>query len=257
MLAIYQEIVKLMQQGERALLATVISSQNAPRKATAKMLIKKDGTAIGTVGGGALEHQVRQKAVEVMNSGVAQVMRFDLSGKEGKSGMICGGEAEVFLEPILPLETLYLLGAGHIGQSVAAMGKLLGFRVVVIDPRAEFNNVARFPGADTLIVEEYQQAFSRLEIDRESYIVIFTPGHSHDEQCLHLAVGSAARYIGMIGSQNKVSTVKSHLLAKGVAQEKLDKVHAPIGLKIEAETPEEIAIAILAEIVQVRRSEVS
>jgi xanthine dehydrogenase accessory factor len=254
MLEIYQEIVRLMQRGERAVVATVISSYDAPRETASKMLVKQDGSIVGTVGGGALEHAVRHRAKEVLETGVAQVMHFDLTGKKDRSGMICGGEAQVFLEPVLPLESLYLCGAGHISQAVAAIGKMLGFRISVIDPRAEYNNSERFPGADSLIVEEYRQAFSRLDIGKDAYIVIVTPGHAFDEQCLEWALGTKAKYIGMIGSQNKVATVKSHLLARGVPQARLDQVHSPIGLKIEAETPQEIAVSILAEIIQVRRS---
>ncbi len=251
---IYQEIVNLISRREPAVLATVISSQgSAPRRAQAKMLIKKDGTSLGTIGGGHVEHQIRKKAIEVMNSGESQVVHFDLSGREEPAAPICGGQMDVFLEPIVPPETLYLCGAGHISQSVAPMGKMLGFRVIVIDPRAEFNNVDRFPSADLLIVEEYAGAFSKLDIDEESYIMIFTPGHILDEQCLQFAVGTEAKYIGMIGSKKKVKKVKECLLQKGISQQQLDRVHAPIGLEVGAETPEEIAISILAEIVKVRR----
>ncbi len=252
---IYQEIVNLISRREPAVLATVISSQgSAPRRAQAKMLIKKDGTSLGTVGGGHVEHQIRRKAVEVMNSGESQVMHFDLSGREEPAAPICGGQMDIFLEPIVPPEMLYLCGAGHISQSVAPMGKMLGFRVVVIDPRAEFNNVDRFPNADLLILEEYASAFSKLDIDEESYIVIFTPGHILDEQCLQFAVGTEAKYIGMIGSKKKVKEIKERLQRKGVPPEQLDKVHSPIGLEIGAEMPEEIAISIMAEITKVRRA---
>ena len=254
MLEIYQELINVTSKGERAVLATVISSHgSAPRKAGAKMLIKKDGTFVGTVGGGGVEKQVRGKAIEVMNSGEPQIVHFDLSGREKEAAMICGGQMDVFLEPILPLETLYLFGAGHISQSTAAMGKMLGFRVVVVDPRPEYNNSDRFTNADSLIVEEYDSAFSKLNVDEDSYIVIFTTGHVLDKQCLEFAVGSRAKYIGMIGSKKKVKEVKEHLLQKGISQQQLDGVYAPIGSEIGAETPEEIAISILAEIIKVKR----
>ena len=254
MLEIYQEIVSLLSKGERAALATVISSHgSAPREAGAKILVKKDGTTIGTVGGGRVEHLICKKAMDVINSSQAQVAHFDLSGEEDLPGMICGGQMDIFLEPIVPTETLYLFGAGHISQSVAALGKMLGFQVAVIDPRAEFNNAERFPTADSLIVDGYDTVFSRLNIDQGSYIVIFTPGHASDEQCLQFAVGTGAKYIGMIGSQKKVKEVKGRLLQKGISQQQLERVHAPVGLDIGAETPEEIAISILAEIIKVRR----
>ena len=160
----------------------------------------------------------------------------------------------VFLEPILPLETLYLFGAGHISQSTAAMGKMLGFRVVVIDPRPEYNNSNLFPDAESLIVEEYDNAFPQLDVDKDSYIVIYTTGHVLDERCLEFAVGTRARYIGMIGSKKKVKEVKERLLQKGISQQQLNKVYAPIGIEIAAETPEEIAISILAEIIKLKRT---
>jgi xanthine dehydrogenase accessory factor len=254
MLEIYQELVNVISKRERAVLATVISSRgSAPRKAGAKMLIKKDGTFIGTVGGGGVEQQVREKAIEVMNSGEPQIVHFDLSGKGEGATMICGGQMDVFLEPILPQETLYLFGAGHISQSTSAIGKMLGFQVVVIDPRPEYNNSDRFPDADSLIVEGYDSAFSKLNVDKDSYIVIYTTGHVLDEQCLRFAVGTKAKYIGMIGSKKKVMEVKERLLQKGVSQQQLDRVYAPIGIEIGAETPEEIAISILAEIIKVKR----
>ena len=253
MLEIYQEIINLISKGGQAVLATVISSHGStPRKTQAKMLIKKDGTFVGSVGGGGVEHKIREKATEVMKSGEAQVVHIDLSG-EDPTGPICGGQMDVLLEPIVPPETLYLFGAGHISECVAVIGKRLAFRVVVIDPRAGFNNDERFPTADSLIVEEYANAFSQLDVNQKSYIVIFTHGHTFDEECLQFAVGTEGKYIGMIGSQKKVKEIREHLLQKGVSEQLLDRVCAPVGLDIGAETPAEIAISILAEIIKVRR----
>ena len=256
MLEIYQELANIAVKGERAVLATVISSQgSAPRKAGAKMVIKGDGTLVGSIGGGNVEQAVQEKAIAVMKSGEPQIMHFDLTGSGEEAWMICGGQMDVFLEPILPAETLYLFGAGHLSQSTAALAKMVGLRVVVIDPRPEYNNNDRFPNADSLVVEEYDNAFSKLNVDENSYIVIYTPGHVSDEKCLHFAVGTAAKYVGMIGSKKKVKEIKERLRKKGVSQQQLDEIHAPIGLEINAQTPEEIAISILAEITKVRRSE--
>lgn len=255
MLEIYQELINVILKGERAVLATIIASHgSAPRKAGAKMLIKEDDTFIGTIGGGGTEHKIRQKVIEVMKSGQPQTVRFDLSGKDEALAMICGGQMDVFLEPIMPPETIYLFGAGHTSQSTTTMAKNLGFRVVVIDPRPEYNNTERFPNADSLIAEEYENAFSKLNVDEDSYIVIYTTGHVIDEQCLEFSVSTKARYIGMIGSKKKVKEVKERLLQKEVSQQQLDRVYAPIGIEIGAETPEEIAISILAEIIKVKRS---
>jgi xanthine dehydrogenase accessory factor len=256
MLEIYQELANIAAKGERAVLATVISSRGSvPRKAGTKMIIRGDGTLVGSIGGGNVEQAVQEKALAVIKSGEAQVMHLDLTGSGEEAWMICGGQLDVFLEPILPAETLYLFGAGHLSQSTAAVAKMLGLRVVVIDPRPEYNNNGRFPNADSLVVEEYDNAFSKLNVDENSYIIIYTPGHVSDEKCLQFAVGTAAKYIGMIGSKKKVKEIKERLRKKGVSQQHLDEVHAPIGLEINAQTPEEIAVSILAELTKVRRSE--
>lgn len=258
MLEIYQELVNVISKGERAVLATIVSSQGStPRKPGAKMLIKEDGSFVGTIGGGGTEHKIRSKVAEVMKSGQPQIVRFDLSGKDEALEMICGGQMEVFLEPILSSETLYLFGAGHTSQATSTIAKMLGFRVIVIDPRPEYNNRERFPDADSLIVEEFDSAFSKLSVDENSYVVIYTIGHVVDEQCLKFVVTTPAKYIGMIGSRKKAKEVKERLLHQGVSPPQLDRVHSPMGLDIGAETPEEIAISILAEIIKVKRSDLS
>ena len=255
MLDIYKELVNVTSKGERAVLATIISSHGStPRKAGAKMLIKEDGIFVGTIGGGGTEHKILSKVDEVMKSGQTQIVRFDLSGKDAALEMICGGQMEVFLEPILSAETLFLFGAGHTSQSTATMGKMLGFHIVVIDPRPDYNTQERFPNADILIVEDFDSAFSKLNVDENSYIVIHTIGHIADEECLQFAVTTKARYIGMIGSKRKAIEVKKALLQGGVPQQQLDRVHSPMGLPIRAESPDEIAISILSEIIKVRRS---
>jgi len=255
MLEIYQELANIAARGERAVLATVTSSGGSvPRKAGTKMIIKEDGSLVGSIGGGNVEQAVQEKALDVLKSGEPEIIHFDLTDSGEEAWMICGGRMDVFLEPILPAETLYLFGAGHLSQSTAVMAKMLGFRVVVIDPRPEFNNNDRFPGTDSLVVEDYENAFSELNLDDNSYIVIYTPGHVSDEKCLQFAVGTAARYVGMIGSKKKVKEIKERLRRKGVPEQQLDGIHAPIGLEINAQTPEEIAISILAEIIKVRRT---
>jgi len=255
MLDIYRELINAITRGERVVLATIISVKgSSPRKTGAKMLVKQDGTFVSTIGGGGIELQVQQKAMEVMKTGESQIMNFDMTGTGRDALSICGGQMDIFLEPILPLDTVYLFGAGHVSRSTASMAKMLGFRVVVIDPRPEFNNNERFPDAE-LIVENYDSAFSKVNIDEYGYIVIMTPQHVLDEQCLELAVGTNAKYVGMIGSKKKVKEIKERLRQKGISQQQLDGVHAPIGLEIGAESPEEIAVSIMAEVVKFRRSE--
>jgi xanthine dehydrogenase accessory factor len=253
---IYQEIVRIKEEGLEAALVTIVSaSGSTPREEGAKMLVKPDGTIAGTIGGGSLEAQVIEEAVAVIKQGKPKHIHFTLSDKEaGEVGMICGGDVELFIEPILTSPTMYIFGGGHISLPLAQMAKLLGFKIAIIDDRPDFASAERFPEAETIVADDFSKAFSRLKIDKTSYIVIVTRGHQHDELVLNWAVGTPAKYIGMIGSKTKVKTIFNHLLAKGVSQEKLDSVHSPIGLEIGAQTPEEIAVSILAEIIQVKRS---
>ena len=254
MLDIYKEIANLLASGEPAVLATVLGgSGSTPRKSGAKMLIRRDGSSIGTVGGGVAEQRVCEAAPRIMLSGKSEVLHFKLSGESLNIDAVCGGEMDVLMESIVPPEMLFVVGAGHVGQSVVVMGKTLGFRVVVIDPRADLNSKARLPEADSLVVKGYVAGLKGSSLSANSYVVICTPGHVSDADCLRVAAPSAARYVGMIGSKRKVIEVKERLLARGVAHEKLERVHAPIGLEIGAETPEEIAVSIMAEIDKVRR----
>lgn len=252
---IYQEIVKLKAGGEEAALVTVISaSGSTPREEGAKMLVRADGSILGTIGGGSVELQVIKEAIEVIKMGKPRHLCYRL--KEGEElGMICGGDVEVFIEPILSAPTLFIFGGGHISFTLAKMAKLIGFKIVVIDDRPEYANPQRFPEAEQTLVSDYAKAFSKLKIGKTGYIVIVTHGHRGDETVLEGAVTTEAKYIGMIGSKTKNKAVYSHLMAKGIPQELLDKVHAPIGLSIHAQTPEEIAVSILAEIIQLRRSD--
>ena len=252
---IFQEIVRIRSEGQRAALATVISAKGStPRETGSKMLIRADGTILGSIGGGSLEAKMCKEAIKVMTENRSMLLRFDLTGKEvAEEGMICGGNMEVFVEPILPEPCLLIFGAGHISLFLAKMGKMVGFRVVVIDDRPEFANRERFPEADEVIARDFPLAFQQLAANRTSYIVIVTRGHLQDETVLEWAVRTDAAYIGMIGSRKKNQTVFSHLQAKGIPEKKLKEVHAPIGLNINAKTPEEIALSIIAEIIKAKR----
>jgi xanthine dehydrogenase accessory factor len=233
----------------------VISAKGStPRETGSKMLIRTDGTILGSIGGGNLEAQVCKEAIKAMTENRSMLLRFDLTGKEmAEEGMICGGNMEVFVEPILPEPCLLIFGAGHISLFLSKMGKMVGFRVVVIDDRPEFANRERFPEADEVIAQDFPAAFPRLTTNRTSYIAIVTRGHLQDETVLEWAVRTEAAYIGMIGSRKKNQTVFSHLQAKGIPEKRLKEVHAPIGLNINAKTPEEIALSIIAEIIKARR----
>jgi len=252
---IFQEIVRIRSEGQRAALATVISTKGStPRETGSKMLIRADNTILGSIGGGSLEARVCKDALKVMEENRSMLLRFDLSGEEvAEDGMICGGNMDVFVEPILPEPCLLIFGAGHISLFLAKMGKMVGFRVVVIDDRPEFANRERFPEADEIIAQDFALAFQQLPATRTSYIAIVTRGHLQDETVLAWAVKTDAAYIGMIGSRKKNQAVFSHLKERGVPEKRLKQVHAPIGMNINARTPEEIAISIVAEIIKARR----
>ena len=253
-LQIYKEITEIINSRREAALVTVIAASfSTPRETATKMLVKPDGSITGTIGGGAVEAEVIKTAIEIIKTGKAQKHQFKLIPGESP-GMICGGEMEVFIEPITPTPVIYIFGAGHISKVLAKISKLLGFMVTVIDDRKDYANKERFPDADQILVDDFEKVFSKLNIDKRSYIVIVTRGHLHDERVLSKAVHTPAAYIGMIGSKSKVKTILNNLLASGVEKEVLEKVHSPIGLDIKAETPEEIAISIMAEVIKVYRS---
>jgi xanthine dehydrogenase accessory factor len=254
MLEIYEEIIRIHADGGQAALVTVTSTEGStPREVGAKMLIRSDGSTIGTIGGGSLEDEVRRQAKMVIAEGRPKVIHLDLT-PSGPIDMICGGIMDVFVEPIQRRSTLYILGGGHIALPLAKASKMVGFKVVVIEDRAEFGSAERFPEADVVLCQESQPAFASLEIDESSYIVIATRAHQGDEQALELALKTPARYIGLLASRKKRDTIFSHLLAKGIPQESLDRVHSPVGLEIKAETPEEIAISIAAEMIKKKRT---
>ena len=252
---LYEEIVKLRAEGGSASLATIVGAEGStPRETGAKMLVREDGTILGSIGGGCLEGQVIVEAIMVMRDEKPRTIHYDLTGSEAAgTGMICGGVLDVYIEPIVPTPTVFIFGGGHISLFVSKISAMTGFQVAVIDDRAEFASAERFPEARQVIAEKFSQAFPRLKVNRSGYLVIVTRGHAGDQEVLEWALTTEARYIGMIGSKKKIRTLYQNLEAKGVAPEKLERVFAPIGLDIGALTPEEIAVAIVGQMIQVRR----
>jgi len=252
---IYEAIARLRRRGERAVLATIVSTRgSAPRKEGAKMLVQADGKIAGTIGGGSIEHQAYKEALKLISGNESKLAHYELTNDDAsKEGMTCGGTVDVFFETIKPLPALIIFGGGHISFFLARIGKMVDFNVTIIDDRPEFANAERFPEVDETIAEDMASVMKRLAINSASYIVIVTRGHQKDTNVLGWAVTTSAAYIGMIGSKRKIRTSFTHLKTKGITQQQLDRVHSPIGLSIGAETPEEIAVAIMAEIIQVRR----
>lgn len=251
---IYQEISHRIAGGQSVAVVTIIDCKgNTPGKKGFKMLVDPEGKTRGTVGGGYLEALAAKEALAVLQQGGSCIRNFKLDTKEaGGIGMICGGEITVFIEVAAPAQTLLLVGAGHVSQPVAAMAKMLGFQVLVTDDRPEFCNAERFPTADRCLVASPAGTFADIAINSRTYIVIVTRGHAGDQEALEKAITTEAAYIGMIGSKKKVKTAFQSLRDKGFSEEVLARVHAPVGLPIGAETPAEIAVSILAEIITVK-----
>ncbi|GBF35218.1 xanthine and CO dehydrogenases maturation factor [Desulfocucumis palustris] len=337
MKAIIKDICSLLNSGESFSLATILSqSGSSPRTAGTKMIVRSDGSILGTIGGGLLEAQVMRLASDVLQSPRAVTRVFNLTGKDaGQMDMICGGRLEVLVdyldasdvstvdaynamelavdnrertmlvtpipaaeedasygkpclvkgdgilpgglpelisqsggrrpevvtagekrflvEPACDLGTVYIFGAGHVSQKIAPLATLVDFRTVVLDDRGEFANRERFPTADrVMVLDTFERALEGLEIDRDSYLVIVTRGHAHDKTVLGQALKTNAGYIGMIGSRRKRDAIYKALSAEGFARDEFARVYCPIGLEIEAETPEEIAVSVMAELIKVR-----
>jgi xanthine dehydrogenase accessory factor len=252
---LYEEIVKLRREGRRGALATIINVRGSiPSFNTAKMLVRDDGSIVGTIGGGCVEAEVWQAAREVRESEKPRALIFNLNeNPKFDTVLVCGGTLEIYLEPVLPVPVLYLAGAGHVACNVHKVARTAGFDVVVIDDREAYANRERFPDAREIFVDDYDHALAKIEPNENAYVVIVTRGHRDDMRVLRWAVQTRARYVGMIGSKRKVITIYKELQSEGLSPALFEKVQAPIGLEIGAVTPEEIAVSIVAQMIAVRR----
>jgi xanthine dehydrogenase accessory factor len=252
---IYEQIVQLRRDGRRGAVATIVNVRGSiPSYKTAKMLVRDDGSIVGTIGGGCVEADVWQAAREVMESEKPRTLSFDLNqDPKYDTGLVCGGTLEVFVEPVLPPALLYVFGAGHVGVNLCRIASEAGFDLIVTDDRTSYATKERFPSAREVYAVDFDEATKQLDPNEASYIVIVTRGHRDDMRLLRWAVQTRARYIGMIGSKRKVIGIFKTLQEEGVPAHLFDRVHAPIGLDIGAVTPEEIAVAITAELIAFRR----
>ncbi len=253
--SVFKEIARLIDEGRRAALATVISTQaSSPGLPGFKMLVLPDGASIGTVGGGALEARIIREAGEVLADDSPRLVEVELAPDARDSvGMICGGVARVYIEPIAPRPRLVVFGAGHVGAAVAHIATVAGFRVVVVDDRPEFADPEKLV-AEEVVVSGFEDAARDLPMEAGTSAVIVTRGHAHDREVLAGCLRRRPRpaYIGMIGSKTKVRSTFDSLLSEGFSKEDLAGVRAPIGLDIGARSAQEIAVAIVAEIIAVR-----
>lgn len=342
---IYQECLRLLQCGQDVVLATIVEAKgSAPRTAGTKMIVRQDGTIMGSIGGGRLEHEVVAVAQNLFDNRQSVIYGFELTGDDvAAMDMICGGRGEVWLhfltaadpnnflvckatadvlsrgkagwliteisnleslparrfavidedrsitgrvlvsaglldewinhagkvpthietyngerfliEPIRPKRTVFVFGAGHVAQQVVPLCETVDFRTVVLDDREEYACRQRFPLASQIRVLESFENWEGLAIDENSFIVILTRGHMHDRTVLAEALRTSAAYVGMIGSRRKRDKIYQALREEGFSQREIDRVHSPIGLDIAAETPAELAVSIVGELIQVRAAQ--
>jgi xanthine dehydrogenase accessory factor len=253
MTSIYQALSTLEKNGESAALCTVTRSEGStPRHVGSKMLVYPDGKFIGTVGGGDLEHRVLDEAWISISDGQARTLKYNMADPSRGDPGVCGGQVEVFVEPILPPPLLVVIGAGHVGKAVAHLAKWLGYRVAVNDDRAEFCTPETVPDADAYYPVSMDRLPEHIRIDRRTILILTTRGSNVDAAGLAPLLDSPAGYIGVIGSRRRWATTVKALKEKGVPAERIARVHSPIGLELQAETPEEIAVSILAEVLMIR-----
>ena len=233
-LPLFTELLEAAKGDEGGVLVSILAHDGVPRK-----LLVKDVERIGASDSGFSQE---------IATALGQATASEEAGRR-----VAAGGLEAFIEPLIVQPCLVLFGAGHLSAHVARLAKSVHFRVVICDDRPEYANAERFGGVDEIVVEDFSRALDRVRIDDRSYIVIVTRGHRHDEIVLERAVGTGARYIGMIGSKRKTLTLLEKLRAKGIAKDLLDRVYSPIGIAIGAVTPEEIALSIVCELVKVRR----
>lgn len=236
-------------KGRSYAFATIVEStpKGTPRKAGAKMIILEDGSLFGSIGGGRNEKAAREECLKAIKSNKPALITYNYFGREGQS--VCGGRIKVFIEPFAGVRHLIICGAGHIALPLSAIAKMLNFRVTVIDNRKEFANKKRFPHVDEIIVGDHAQKLSKIPMTPNTYVMIITQGNEYDFQCLKAVIRSDAGYIGVISSKAKRIKFSHRLKASGVPVKMLERIRIPAGIDIGAQTPEEIAVSIAAEIV--------
>lgn len=237
-----------------ALCLIVETKGSVPRKPGAKMIVYRDGTSYGTIGGGSIELEVIGKAIEAISTRIPRKLTFSL---EKDLDMHCGGSMEVFIEPILPMNRLFIYGAGHVGRAVADFARGLDFSVTFFDPREKIFQ-DEFFSAFQCVNKDYFNAIDETDFDDNTYIVIVTPKHVYDEEILARVARKPHAYLGMMGSRQKVDQLKKRFTSEHLlSPEELDRIDMPIGIRFRAETPREIAVSILARLIDVRNNRTS
>lgn len=251
--SIYQALVEMEEKHQTGVLCTIVQSQGStPRRTGSKMLVYPDGSIVGTIGGGEVESRVLHEALDSLRDGVPRMLPYSMVDPQRGDPGVCGGQLEVFVEPILPAPTLLLIGGGHVGKAVAHLAKWLEFRVAVSDDRPEYCTPQAVPDADDFYPVPMAELPDQLEITSWTYMVLTTRGANVDIEGLPALLDSPAAYIGVIGSRRRWETTRKGLIENGIDKDLVDRVRSPIGLELNAETPKEIAVSIMAEILMVR-----
>ena len=256
---VFAAVAEALDRGEPAALVTIVSATGStPQRVGAKMLVFGDGRIVGTIGGGCYENDAFWKAREAITNRKPQLVHYELDDDFAQeTGLICGGQMDVYIEPIEPSPELYIVGAGHVGFHLARVAHEVGFRVHVVDDREKFANAERFPDAVEIVVEDIPAWIARTSLPAHAYTVIVTRGHTNDLEALRALAPRELRYLGLIGSRAKVARIYEQLAADQTPPELLKRVHAPIGLDIGAVTPQEIAVSILAELIAVKHGKMA
>ena len=251
---VFKAIGEALRLGEPVAMATIIRTEGStPQRVGAKMLVYPDGRTVGTIGGGCYENDAFWKARTALKTRKPLVARYELADDIAEeSGLICGGQMEVYIEPIESAPHLYLVGAGHVAYHLARAAAPVGFKLHVLDDREKFANTERFPEAEEVVVATIPDWLEQAAFPANAYVVILTRGHRHDLDALRALAPRDLRYLGLIGSRAKVARLYAALRDDPISPEQLQAVHAPVGLDIGAVSPQEIAISILAELIAVK-----
>jgi xanthine dehydrogenase accessory factor len=251
---VFAAVADALERGEPAALVTIVATTGStPQRVGAKMLVFGDGRIVGTIGGGCYENDAFGKAREAILNRTPRLVHYELSDDFAQeTGLICGGQMDVYIEPIEPSPELYVIGAGHVGFHLARLAHEVGFRVHVVDDREKFANAERFPTAVEVSVAEIPRWIREANLSPHAYAVIVTRGHTNDLEALRALAPRELRYLGLIGSRAKIARIYDALADDQMPADLLARVHAPIGLDIGAVTPQEIAVSILAELIAVK-----
>ena len=256
---VLEKVVDFLKSGKRVALCTVVEKRGSgPRDVGAKIVVSEDGEVVGTIGGGNMERILIGEALKSLKEGKSRKVVFSLHEdieREGviKTGLICGGEITIFIDVIEPKPRLIIIGSGHIGYPLAKLADILGFEIVIVDDNKELATEDRFPMAKEILVGDFLEVLDKIEVRPHDYVVIVYGEPEHDYLALKKMIEKGVHYVGLLGSRVKVAKFKERLKKEGVSEEIFKSLYAPVGLDIGAQTPEEISISILAQIIKIRR----